>query len=648
MISPTEKDSGLYNVPKPINDGSDVYSTPRPHRQLSSEEMASSVPDVGGAVIYNVPSSIVRPLHQPQHPKMVRPPEDGRHEAVPNPSTTNGSHQELHNAPKPMPGAETTPLGSDGEAYNVPRAALESYVQQQQESDDGLYKVPRSLDVTSDGLYNVPKPSEGPSTYDSLQTVHDSTEYQVNNGRGPPSSVQYPMSSRQPLPTPDQDTYSIPRPASSATLANGRHGGVERQRYPYDYVDHTLPRAVHGTLKTSRSLESLVRNRVNLSPEAPSNPPTGRSYRTPSPRARDHKYIEIDIDDFTSPPSSSSGSPVKRGHLKEEKQRGKENLYTEIKDSQQYRRSSHPENSVQQNTDHYTLVPSNLPASAVSINNTPQPLEGGGRKYLSQSSVNGASKEAMALHDEGYELVLPAENVARNMALHQQRQQPSQPLSIPRAQSVSQRAHATNGKLAAEWGVAQLGTSGPLNQGRETDEYVIVNRRDVNQPTLPRDIPVVPLPQAHGNVPQSFDTASSHNEQYEVMTSVKKQVGEVDRGGYGGPQFAMVPPVPTKKCGSVSSTSRGSIVSASSLPRSDLIGRQSLRDSFDLDSIDTGSQISTGSPGHLDDLVGPLSPVDSGVSPINVSHPLSATEKKNVIRIASGSPHDLTPSKELK
>ena len=640
-ISPTQKDN-VYSVPKPVGGGGDLYSAPRPHRQHSREETLTT-PDVGGSVIYNVPSS--RPaVAQGQRPQMVKPPEEGQDlHNTPGPTVANGHDQ--YNSPRPTTVPQTHTNGgaqapqNGHEIYNVPRAAMES---SKQEEDDGLYRVPRPVEP-----HNVPKPPHTRSSYDTLQAVHNSNDYQANKAGGNPSSATpNQVNTRQPIPIPEQETYSVPRPANPSSPVGGRRGDTNGRRYPYDYVDHRLQRIPErgGTLKSSRSLESLVRNRVTLSPDSsPSFQPPGRAQRTPSPRALQHKYIEIDIDDFretspTSPPTASAG---KRGrfHLQPQTQTRPENVYAEISDSESpVRPRLHPENVMTQPVQSHQQV--NGGVKHTGINNTPLPTQQG-RMYLPQT--NGVSKEARALHDEGYELVLPADKAARNLTLQQQKQA-TPPMVINRTQSVSSYSWNThrlaNGGhpvIGGDMSLSRLGTSEPQNSSAATDEYVIVNRRDFNpQSTQPRDITVA-LPHL-GSSSQSLSTESSSRviveDEYEVMSSVKRGLGD---HGNRLPQFAMVPSI--KKRGSVPSSNGSPAVG--SLPRGN---PQSIRDSLELDSIETGSRASVGSGSHLDELVGPLSPIDAG-APQNLQ-PFS--RKKGVIRIASGIPNDITPSKELK
>ena len=650
-ISPTQKDN-VYSIPKPAG-GSDLYSAPRPQRQMSLDEVPN-IPDIGGSVIYNVPSSrpvAIQQQQQASHPQMVKHPEAVQQELynTPRAALASNGHHTPSSIQQTYTNTPQTPQNGH-ELYNVPRSALES---SRQEEDEALYKVPRSLEAPPD-LYNVPKPSQTRSSYDTLQEVQNSSDYKVNKPGSNPSysiTTHHSETVRQPIPLPEQETYSVPRPANPPSPVGGRTA-TNGRRYPYDYVDHRIPRTDKmGVLKPSRSLESLVRNRVTLSPE--STLPQGRVQRTPSPRTLNHKYIEIDVDDFreTSPSSPSySSTPSSAGkrnrfHLQPTPQQRHENLYAEISDSETPpRRGPHPESTTTQSH----MNGGGPPYTAV--NNTPLPLQQQGKMYQSQSSNNlNVSKEARALHEEGYELVLPADEAAKNRTLKQQRQA-TLPMNIHRTQSVSTSYirnihHLPNGghrpPIGGDTSFAQLSTSGPQNSSSGSDEYVIVNRRDMNlPPTQPRDIPV-PLPHAGGSSQSLISTGSSSKiiveDDYEVMSSIKRGSNDT---GVRQPQFAMVPSVPSKKRSPTVLSSNGT----PTIPRGI---NHSVRD---LDSVETGSRASVGSGSHVDELIGPLSPIDAGVVPPIPPQPYgsSGPGKKSVIRIASGSPHDITLSKELK
>ena len=68
-----------------------------------------------------------------------------------------------------------------------------------------------------------------------------------------------------------------------------------------------------------------------------------------------------------------------------------------------------------------------------------------------------------------------------------------------------------------------------------------------------------------------------------------------------------------------------------------------MRDSMDLDSVESGSCVSVPSSNQLEEVVGPLSPMKT-----SVNSPLQIVPNKNVIKIAAGSPSDITPSKDLR
>ena len=644
-ISPTQKDN-VYSVPKP---GSDLYSAPRPQRQMSRDEIPTT-PDVGGSVIYNVPSSRPLPIQQqqqPVHPQMVRPPEsDQELYNTPRAVALNGHDHQIHTLASTHQIPTNTPQTPQNghELYNVPRSALEST---RQEEDEALYKVPRSLEAPPD-LYNVPKPSQTRSSYDTLREVQNSADYRANKAGSIPTSatpVHQQNIIRQPIPTPEQETYSVPRPANPPSPVGVRRGDTANGRkYPYDYVDHRIPRGDNrGVLKSSRSLESLVRNRVTLSPDSTlSSQPHGLAQRTPSPRSLNHKYIEIDVDEFRETSPSSPSSTGKRFHLQPQQQR-QENVYAEISESESSarRRGSHPESTGPQQV--------NGGPAYTAVNNTPLPTQQS-RVYVPQQSNGNSlnvSKEARALHEEGYELVLPADEAARNRTLQQQKHA-TLPMNIHRTQSVStsfsrNTHHLANGghpHVGGDTSFSKFSTSGPQNNGTGTDEYVIVNRRDMNlPPTQPRDIPVPLLHDSGFSESQGLNAGTPSRilfeDEYEAMSSVKRDT--VTRQ----PQFAMVPSVPTKKRGSVPS-SNGTPTGARSINRS-------VRDSLDLDSIDSGSRASLGSGSHLDELVGSLSPIDAGVPPMPPPpyNGNGGPGRKSVTRIASGS-HDISLSKELK
>ena len=61
--------------------------------------------------------------------------------------------------------------------------------------------------------------------------------------------------------------------------------------------------------------------------------------------------------------------------------------------------------------------------------------------------------------------------------------------------------------------------------------------------------------------------------------------------------------------------------------------------------LGTGSCVSVASSNQLEEVMGPLSPMVN--SPLQIV-PNKSTPNKNVIKIASGSPSDITPSRDLR
>ena len=588
----------VYNVPRPAGGGSELYSVPRPQAQNGETEGST------GSAFHTVSSP--RPVARVEQ---------------------NG--QEIYNVPRPT--AEVSPPQQNGQdLYNVPRPATEGPVP----SDEGLYNVPRPADAPQpDNLYNVPRPQEVKrQNYDSLQSVREIVHQQPSTEQASRGSVRYPASSRMVRPDPGRETYSVPRPV------NPRHSHM-MQTNPltnrYEDIEIDDPR-LRGTprLKPSRSLESLVHKRIRPSERSTPQLHT-RAHRTPSPRS--HHYTEVDVDTAT----PAQGSAPRTPHP--------ENLYAEIPDDPIPRHVSYPaqlNNAAQpHNSNYYTTIPSEG-RMVIVMNSSPQ-----NSRHLSHSSSGFLSDKARALHEEGYELCLPADESSRQKAsvvYH------TPPRNVPRrnfapgpmAHSYStqlsrdgfHRAGSLN-RAGGDTGV-QLSSSGPVEPNPLTDEYVIVTRQDLHQPTQPRDIP---MPQLHGGTPapQSNSVPGvTPDEPYELMSSVQLHV---TRQTVGSSTSAVPPPVPTKQRGSISSTG----------PLSSRTSAGHLRDSLDLDNMsmsETGSVASMGSSNQLNDLEGQLSPVGLDEAPRKafISNPQTVPAKKNLIRIASGSPRDATPSKDLR
>ena len=85
-------------------------------------------------------------------------------------------------------------------------------------------------------------------------------------------------------------------------------------------------------------------------------------------------------------------------------------------------------------------------------------------------------------------------------------------------------------------------------------------------------------------------------------------------------KFQMVPPVPAKK---------GMANHGNSTSQLEANRRQSMRDSMDLDSVESGSCVSVASSNQLEEVVGPLSPMETSMnSPLQIVPNKSTPNKK--------------------
>ena len=606
-LLPASSQSGqenLYNIPKPASDASGLYNVPRRQSAQNGGVLSDN------SALYNVPPSRAGPKID----------HDGT---------------EMYNVPRPAAVAVTHQNGH--EFYSVPRRATEVSMPPQQ--GDGLYNVPRPSDATqADTLYNTPRPHQGKGNYDSLEAAQKSAQQhqQVGTDQVRSAFVRFPSNSRLVRPDPGRDVYNVPRPSNSSSslfLNIPPHGNR------YEDIDASNPRH-RGTyrLKPSRSLESLVHRRVNTSPN--SSPSQIRAHRTPPPH--NHTYIEVDIDDM--------GTPVRP---QDHNIQNRENLYAEIPEDNLPRRASHPSHLCSagqpDKSNYYTTIPSDGRMVLLMNNSSP---------YNNHfQHTDPGTEAARALHKEGYELCLPADEGAKSRAAPVYH---TPPRHIPRkttnnrqtiAQSYSAQSTLDNvtrmdvGRRGGEQTDVQLSSSGPSGPSLLTDEYVIVMRQGMHQPSQPRDIPA---PQLHhtstvNSIPsQSPISAVDMDDQYMEMSSAQLQVR---RQTVGSTNHHPPPPVPVKHRGSVSSSTgvRGSSRRSAS----------QLRDSLDLDTLsmsETGSQ-SAGSCNHLDDLEtlqSPLGWTGGGKMMYVSASPQRVPTKPSLVRIASGSPHDIAPSRQLK
>ena len=491
--------------------------------------------------------------------------------------------------------------------YSVPQAVLENHSPSE---EDALYKTPRAVarTLSPENVYHAPR------SQDSRKGEYDNL-----------SGTSFPSGSRM---APAQDNYSVPRPPIQTPQEHHRNPRSGQ----YDYVDTSLPRYTgSGRLRPSRSLESLVKRRIVLNQDDSSSPKHSSAYtrKTPSPSAR-HQYFEIDIPDTTAVQGAGNS------------RQPPENLYAEISDKEPVRPNSstgyaaNSTRSTKMNT--YVTCPQIPTVDAVS-------------SQLPRS--NSVTATARALHRQGYELVFPTEDVSRQRAMTQQitsipprnTEKKTSGSSIRHSIQLRDEVKAFNNDSASK-----LSTSGPTEPSVLGDEYIIIRRSsDTRQQSQPQDIPV-PLPQERR--PDSRPATGTsvpipvQEAEYEVMGSVQiaKHIG-ADRSRVSLPAL-------------ISAQHRDSGFGSASECYPKDMGRQiSVRDSLELDSMsmcvsEAGSRTSVGSLNQLEEVAGPMSPaVVDGKEPKSISmysSPQGIPARKNLVRIASGSPQDITHSKALR
>ena len=429
--------------------GNDSYKVPQPHLHTEQDaENQSKVPqphlhtEQGAENLYKVPQPR---LHEQQ------------------------GAENLYKVPQPR----LHPEQCAENLYNVPRSQADPA------DPENLYKVPRRLaDQSSESLYNVPQPQgeelykvprpnaenilyniprQRPSnvtdgTYDEPRSVlmrseQDDTYYTIPSDMTAAENVyNIPQSSS------DNSTYSVPRSVEEGAS----RVPLPRQDNRYEEIDIQPTRK----LKTSRSFESLYTHRVQPPPRSrfsPELPPTKGNY-----------YVDIDL-----------GGQVASDHM-----------YAEIHE--------HPMPSRQENSPRHSPPTragdgsdeSNFYATISDSKPSPQIV----RRPTPELSADGMAK-AQELARQGYELCMPvsADDKSRTLPLRGAMSTP--PRTIPRAnysilekygiQFPNEMRTTENGE-AGQHSVAP--SSCPTTDGKNSmDEYVIITR--TMQPSQPQDIP---------------------------------------------------------------------------------------------------------------------------------------------------------------
>ena len=621
-----------YNVPKSVlyeqNQSDNVYHVPRPQGGVVIDGHAYHVPrpqgEVGQDGVYSVP----RPSFTP------RKPQHNYH--VPIPSHEASGNQAYYSQPS---------VETDG----VPQLESQEFAALQ----ENLYNVPRANGIAEDatssvGLYNVP-PKRSGSLGERRAELYDAPPRSSSDG------------------SETENIYKVPR-----NIDGTRHDRDNQ----YEVISTDLrhpPYSSSQRMRPARSCESLATLRVNLPPpRAASNSPPDM---VPQTHRSKNQYMDIDVGQAATPPTPCS--PLG------------DNLYAVIPDNFPVRFNQSLSRQQQQTrplpggiNHHYSTLPPG--GNGSNFKDPPQ-------RRPSPESMSGHVLKARQLSKEGYKYCMPAtedavSNGNNNQSVVPQPQRgggvphphganyykvsdPTPPRLIgPRHYSTSDILDASHTSTAAP-STALLGSSIPNDSSSSSalaDEYVIVTRGD----------PSVRLHSQPLNIPpgQGSEVKPPHvgaGDEYELMNPAARAHIKPQPARYDTPDPSLYStPNPT------SSSSQSSPPSNAA----HLYGNVAhTTTTSTTDDPPTSSVASDGEYGNVrrqgsDDLTG-MSPVESDGAAFSVSPPTSdqgsegegqsakvsgqegeqqsttspiEIEKKQLIRIASGSPNDVTVSMVFK
>lgn len=577
-----------YHVPKPTTDTE--YHTPRPYDDSRNKPGYYHHPKPADQV-YNVPK----------------------------PYTRNVS--DTYDFPRPADSAE-----GDQSLYNTPRSIT------QHTSDENFYtNVPRSSsDPTSDDTYSVPRTPTA-ATLNAIKQTNTTTQGQGNS----------------------HELYNVPPRRGNRTSSPPTTG-------PYDSVDYNVPRGLSlRKLRPARSFESLFTRRVNQVPSG--------SHVSPPELADGHNmYVDIGRN-HSNKPNPQTGY-------------GRENLYAEIPEDYIPRRGQ-----IEAGINENKITPGSSHSPPVSSQAIPT---SGGAELYDQVPRRQGSKKQRELVSQGYELCLPAESAADDMRMMtlpnpKKRSSETPPRNIPRDEKLlekydiqlpsvrSARPHSEADLIESD-GISRtskhssdiLGSSIPADSAFPVnDEYVIITHRDTRPkfiPTQPQGIPGQDVSELLTNSGSGSNQPSNQNadfsEEYQLMSAVKINrshltydtpnptlIHTVGNGGQSkmilarpnsdfvqDVQYEMVNPSDFKRLNSESSLDMEGISPRNSRPFEQ-------QRNFSHGSL--GSVFSEGSEGEVQ------SPTDGHDT---TSTAEAAVAVKSRMRIASGSPRDLSGSLDLR
>ena len=595
----SEKVHETYDVPKKLV------------KQHSADEMSVPLTDTH----YHIPKPTTDTAYH-----MPRPYDDSRNKPGyyhhPKPA------EELYKVPKPH-----TITGNVPDTYDFPRPACLA------EGDQSLYNTPRSISHTSDENFytNVPRSSSDPTSDDTYSVPRTPTAATLNAVQGQGNS----------------QIYNVPPRRCNRTNSPPTTG-------PYDTVDNApaQQRMSLHKLRPARSFESLFTHRVNQVPSG--------SHVSPPELADGHNmYVDIERSHNNKPNPQTSYD--------------RENLYAEIPEDYVPKRG---QIETRMSGNKYVTAPGSSPLSSQGT------LTSGSAELYDQVPRRQGSKKQRELVSQGYELCLPADSTADNMRMmtlpnRRKRSSETPPRNILRDEKLlekydiqlppvrSTRPHSeadlidTNDTSIRSSGI--LGSSIPTESTLPVnDEYVIITHRDTRPkftPTQPQGIPgqdiPQPFPDSGGGSTLSSNQNATFSEEYQLMSAVKINRTHLT---YDTPnptlvanghskmllvrpnsdfvqdvQYEMVNPSDFKRLNSESSLDMEGISPRNSRP---------FEQQRNVSHGSLGSVFSEGSEGEVQ------SPTDGGggtTSTAAVTVPL-----KSRMRIASGSPRDLSESLDLR
>lgn len=583
----------LYKVPQPHlhTEHENLYKVPQPHPHVEQ----------GAENLYKVPQPHVHTEQGAEN--LYKVPQSHLH--------AEQGAENLYNVPR----SQTDPADPEN-LYNVPRRqgdqGTESLYNVPQPQSEELYKVPRSDAGSIRDIYNVPRLQSSNMTDGTLmEGEQDNAYYSIPSDMAVAENVyNIPQSS-------SDNTYSVPRSVEEGAP----RVPLPRQDNRYEEIDIQPTRK----LKTSRSFESLYTRRVHPHPRTRFSP------ELPSP-TKGNYYVDIDLD----------------GHI------ANEHMYAEIHDH-----PSRLENSPRQNPATWATGESNFYATIPDSKPSPPKV----RRPTPELSTEGVAK-AQELARQGYELCMPVSEDDKSKTLPPRGAMSTPPRTIPRTNYNLLEKYGIqvpNGVCTTDNGKAGphsvVPSSCPATDGKNLmDEYVIITRS--MQPSQPQAIPPRNIQRTETTGSSSTNRAVDDYEimttpgsssagkpmdDYEIMTSAKLNLKQMIQT----PEATQIPPQPAEVTHTTSANdSHGNLSHFGSSDNfNHTYGNVGTDGTSDEDNMSPAEGGGT-SYGNIVASGGPYQPEEGLYQtprPVGTQVP-----HKQLVRIASGSPHDRTPGSDLR